>query len=115
MSGVLDERWIGRLVEATADLPPRPGLDTRVALVVGDDRVVLDITDGRVTGAVDGEARIELPLTPEQLDAVAFGELSLAVAYMRGDVKPVGPSGALAVLLEVVEDPATWTAWRSSE
>ena len=115
MSGDTDDSWVGRLMAGRATAPLRAGLDARVAVLVEDQRSVLRIRGGRVGVDESGdEAEAEVPLSASQAEAVATGELSLAVAYMRGDVKPVGSSGALAVFLEVVEDPATWTAWRPS-
>lgn len=115
----IDVQWAADLVAASATASPRPGLDARVAVTVGSESpVLLDIRDGRIVDATAAEAGrtdvdVEVPLSPEVFEAAATGELSLAVAYMRGDVKPVGSTGALAVFLEVVEDPTTWAAWRS--
>ena len=108
MSGASDDSWVARLIAGRASAPPRTGLDARVAVVVEDERSVLRIDDGRICVDDGAEVEVEVPLSAAQALAVAAGELSLAVAYMRGDVKPVGSSGALAVFLEVVEDPATW-------
>jgi alkyl sulfatase BDS1-like metallo-beta-lactamase superfamily hydrolase len=107
--------WLDRLRRAADAGPARAGLDARVALALdGADRAVLDIRDGRVAGVAEpgGEPEVELPLTAEQVDALAAGQVSLAVAYMRGDIKPVGSSGALAVLIEVLDEPDTWAALR---
>lgn len=106
--------WVEGLLAGSERVPPRAGLDARVALIVDGARTVLDIRDGRFAPVADGgaEPAVEVPLSAEQVDAIAAGELSLAVAYMRGDIKPVGSTGALAVLIEVVEDPATWAGLR---
>ena len=106
--------WVEGLLAGSERVPLRPGLDARVALTVDGARTVLDIRDGRFTpvAGTEGEPAVEVPLTGEQVEAIAAGALSLAVAYMRGDIKPVGSTGALAVLIEVVEDPATWAGLR---
>ena len=106
-----DAAWVERLAQASSGSAARPGLDARVAVALaGGPPAVLDIRDGRVAGIADGAAEVEVPLTAEQVQAFGGGEVSLAVAYMRGDVKPVGSTGALAVFIEVVDDPATWAA-----
>lgn len=105
----LDDAWVQALVHGSAGAPARPGLHADVALCVdGAERRVLEIRDGRVVGTTDDEAQVELPLTGAQLAALVAGELSLARDYMRGDVKPVGSSGALAVAVEVLDDERTW-------
>jgi putative sterol carrier protein len=107
----LSPEWEQRLVAGSGAAPARPGVDARVAVRLGTTvRRVLDIRDGRVVAVGDGdtEADVELPLTADQLSALAAGELSLARAYMRGDLKPVGSSGAVAVAVEVFEDDQTW-------
>ena len=107
-----DQGWVARVVEASSGAAARPGLDARVALAIDGDRAVFDIRDGRITAPAgpDAEPEVEVPLTAEQVAELAAGGVSLAVAYMRGDIKPVGSSGALAVLIEVVDEPATWQA-----
>lgn len=105
----LDDAWVQALVDGSADAPARPWLHARVGLCVdGGERRVLEILDGRVVGTTGGEAQVELPLTAAQLAALVAGEGSLARDYMRGDVKPVGSSGALAVAVEVLDDERVW-------
>lgn len=109
MSSPLPGDWVDRLVTGSARTPARPGLAATVAVCVGsDERVVLEIRNGQVVGTSDVEAQVELPLTAAQVEALTDGSLSLARAYMRGDVKPVGPSGAIAVVVEVFEADGTW-------
>lgn len=113
MSSPLPDGWVDRLVAGSARTPARPGLAATLALCVGpDEPTVLEIRDGQVVGTSDGEAQVELPLTAAQVEALADGTLSLARAYMRGDVKPVGSSGAIAVVVEVFEDDGTWLELR---
>jgi putative sterol carrier protein len=110
----LSADWITRLVEGSATAEARPGLDARIALCEGrTTRHVLEIRDGRIVDAgSEADADVELTLTGAQWLAVAAGELSLARGFMRGDVKPVGATGALAAALEVLEDPRTWSLLR---
>lgn len=102
--------WVEALVAGSAGGPARAGLDATVALAVGSaDPVVLDIGDGRILGPSGSEAQVVIPLTDEQFESLAAGTWSLATAYMRGDVKPVGSSGALLVAVEVLEDRRSWS------
>jgi hypothetical protein len=113
VTAALDQGWVERLVAGTTGVPARPGLDATVALTAGTaGRVVFEVRDGRVVGPSPGPADIEIPVTEEQLAGLEAGEVSLATAYMRGDIKPVGPSGALLVAVEVLEDPRTWSRFR---
>lgn len=110
----LSPEWCERLIAASSDAPTRAGLDARVALCLGSTtRRVLEIRDGRIVAVDEGDAAVELPLTAAQLEAIAAGQLSLARAYMRGDLKPVGSSGAVLVAVEVFEDGRTWQGLRA--
>ena len=105
----LSPEWCEQLLATSANTAPRPGLDARIALCLGSTtRRVLDIRGGQVVAVDEGEAEVELPLTAAQLEAIAAGRLSVARAYMRGDLKPVGSSGAVLVAVEVFEDERTW-------
>lgn len=85
----------------------RSGLPGRVVATLSLDgaETAIEIVDGRVTGAAPAdEAAVTVPLKSGQLSAFLAGDDSLARAYMRGDVKPVGSSGALLAVVEVLED-----------
>ena len=104
---VLGEAWVDRLVAASAGVEPAGARSAVVAVTIGKaEQAVLQIADGRVVGPGD-EAAIDLtiPTTAEQLAAFADGSESLARSYMRGDVKPVGSTGALLALVELLEAP----------
>ena len=96
---------VARLVAATAARRRPSGLTGLVAFGIGSKPVTLVFEDGQVLGATDAEPQAVLALTKKQFEAWATGELSLSVAYMQGDVKPVGSTGALLAALEVLDDP----------
>ncbi len=99
----LSEAWVEALVEASAEREGR--VSGTVELAVGKTRQARIVIDrGRVTGVHDAEADVRVPLTGAQLEAVFSGSESLAQAFMRGDVKPEGSTGALLALVELVED-----------
>lgn len=107
-AGVLNDAWIAGLVEASAGLADVAGHSGVVAVTIGkNQRAVLDIVDGRVVGrgSVDDVA-VTVPVTTAQLDDYTTGVASMATDYMRGDVKPVGSTGAFLALLELFENPA---------
>jgi hypothetical protein len=95
------------LVGATAERAGLPGRAV-VALTVDDDpQAVFEIVDGRVSGPADGDdVGVTVPLRSEQLASFVAGDDSLARAYMRGDVKPVGSTGPLLAVVELLEDGA---------
>lgn len=108
----LSEAWVAALVEASGD---RSGPSGLVAITIGKTkRAVLDIVDGCVVAdrscGTDGdaleadEADVTVPVTKAQLGALIQGEESLAQAFMRGDVKPVGSTGPLLALVDLFED-----------
>jgi hypothetical protein len=110
MAVALDEAWIEGLVEASgaAEAPvPRSAL---VAFTIGkSQRVALEIVDGRVVGpspAGDDEVDVSIPVTAQQLAGFADGSQSMSRAYMRGDLKPVGSTGALLAILALFDDPS---------
>lgn len=106
MSGIvaLSEEWVAAMVEASADRSA-PGASGVVAFAIGKTKqAVVEIVDGRVTGAVDDEPPVTIPLTAKQLSALVDGSESLAQAFMRGDVKPVGATGPLLAAVELFED-----------
>ncbi len=101
---------VARLVTATADRRRPSGLTGLVAFGIGSKPVTLVFEEGQVLGATETAPHAVLSLTKKQFEAWANGELSLSVAYMQGDVKPVGSTGALLAALEVLDDPAVRAA-----
>jgi len=99
----LNAEWVEALVEASSQ---RQGLSGVVAIAVGKtDRVVFEISGGRVVAAAEpGGAQVTIPVTADQLTSILDGTESLAQAFMRGDVKPEGSTGALLAAVELFED-----------
>lgn len=110
--GVLNEAWIAGLVEASAGLADGCGHSGVVAVTIGkSQQAVLDIVDGRVVGSGDADSvAVTVPVTTEQLEGYTTGAISMATDYMRGDVKPVGSTGAFLALLGLFENPSFRTA-----
>lgn len=103
----LSEEWVEALVTSSAKRDPVDGLDGVVTLALGKaTKVTLNIVSGRVAGQVDAVGDVEVPFTKAQLTAWADGELIPSVAYMKGDLKPTGPTGPFLALLAVMDDPA---------
>lgn len=104
----LDDAWLASVMEASADLDPAGTRSAVVAVTIGKtQRAVLDIVDGRVTGSGDDEAvEVTVPVTGEQLGTFVDGSASVARAYMMGDLKPVGSTGALLAFVELFENEA---------
>ena len=109
MKNKLGAPWVDALVSATADRSGGVGEPATVAITVGKtSSVVFTVADGRVVGAAEvevGDADVSVPVTMKQLDSLVAGTESLAQAYMRGDIKPVGASGPLLSVVELFEDP----------
>ena len=105
--GVLDDAWIKSLVTASAGLDAVGDSSAVVAFTIGKkQKAVLEIVDGRVTGAGEEEAvAVTVPTTTDQLAAFSTGTESFARSYMMGDVKPVGSTGALLAIIALFEDP----------
>ena len=98
------EQLAGAAVAASAGRSVA-GLSGVVALNLGKQAVGLEIVDGRVVGpASPGEAAVAVPLTGAQLSALVDGSLSMAQAFMKGDLKPEGATGPLLALIELFED-----------
>ena len=98
------DRFVELAVEASASRVPAPtsGL---VSLQVDGAPIGLEIVEGRVVGPGPvGEARVAVPLTGQQLRAIVDGSLSMAQAFMKGDIKPDGATGPLLALIELFED-----------
>jgi hypothetical protein len=100
----LSDAFVAAIVAASAGRLPTPGLDGVVSLSVGKTtRAVFRISAGRAIGPSEATPEVDIPLTKKQLQAWADGTLSLSVAYMKGDVKPVGASGPLLAALELLD------------
>ena len=81
------------------------GMSGVVAVNLDGQAVGLEIVDGRVVGAASPlEAPVTVPLTGTQLSAVLDGTVSMAQAFMKGDLKPEGATGPLLALIELFED-----------
>ncbi len=103
-SEAFSEEWVAELVEASAERVGVPGVSGIVGLGTGKKpKVVLQFSEGKVLGTSDAEPEVIIPIPDAQLDLWAQGELKLTVAYMKGDVKPVGSTGALLAALEVLD------------
>lgn len=102
----VDDRWIADLVAASADLDPADR-SAVVAVTIGkSQQAVLSIVEGRVVGSgADDDVAVTVPVTSEQLGSFVDGSASVAKAYMRGDLKPVGSTGAFLALVELFENP----------
>ncbi|MGB5756840.1 MAG: hypothetical protein WBM50_08000, partial [Acidimicrobiales bacterium] len=92
----LDEDWIAALVDASSAVG---GVGCRSAVVAfaiaKTQKAVLDIVEGRVVGRGEDDAvAVTIPVTAQQLAAFVDGSESVATSYMRGDLKPVGSTGA---------------------
>lgn len=103
-AAAFSDEWVNQLVAVTADRAGVPGVSGVVGLgTEKSPQVVLQFQEGKVAGPSQAEPEVVIPITQLQLDAWTRGELSLSVAYMKGDVKPVGSSGALLAALEVLD------------
>jgi hypothetical protein len=78
---------------------------TVVALTVGKSkRAVLRFEDGRIVGSADDDdVEVTIPFTAQQLEAMMAGRESMAQAYIRGDLKPEGSTGAFLAAVELFE------------
>ncbi len=102
----LSEAWVDAIIGASVDRPSTPGLNGVAAVTIGKTkRAVLEIVEGRAVAPTGADPEVEIPVTAKQIAAWADGELSLSVGYMQGDLKPVGPTGPLLAVLELLDDP----------
>lgn len=103
----LDDQWIAAVATASAEVDPGSCLSGVVAVAIGKkQQAVLNIVDGRVVGPGDADSiAVTIPVTADQLASFSDGSESMARAYMMGDVKPVGSTGALLGLIELFENP----------
>lgn len=103
----LSEDWVASVIDATQRAPTSSLSDRSavVALTVGkSNRAVLQFEHGRVVGlGDDDDVEVTIPFTAEQLDAMASGRESMAQAYIRGDLKPEGSTGAFLAVVELFE------------
>lgn len=111
MATTLDDAWVDALVAASGRAVAPSGRSAVAEFTIGKtQRAVVEIVDGRVVGPAtmgDGdEADISVPLTGPQLDSFVDGSESMSKAYMRGDLKPVGATGALLAVFALFDDPA---------
>lgn len=100
---------LGQLVEALTASSLKIGQPSdRSALVeVATGKktsVVVAIESGRVVGLSEDEAEVSVSTTLEQLRAYGDRSRSIAEDYMRGDIKPVGSTGAFLALVELFEN-----------
>ena len=103
----LSSDWVTSVIEASQRAEPSSLSDrsTVVAFTVGKSkRAVLHFEHGRVVDSRDDdEVEVTIPFTGEQLDAMMAGRESMAQAYIRGDLKPEGSTGAFLAVVELFE------------
>lgn len=102
----LDDALVAAMVDASAGLDDLGDAAATVAITIGKkQKVVLDISGGRVVGAGDeDQVAVTVPTTGAQLVALVEGTESVARAYMQGDLKPVGATGAFLPFVELFEN-----------
>lgn len=108
----LTEEWVEALVSASAaaaddQVGDRSGV---IELTIGKNRrAVVAMVEGRVVGPAVAEGDdidVSIPFSDDQLRGYLSGDESIAKAYIRGDVKPVGSSGPWLSFVELVESGA---------
>ncbi len=105
MTAPLSAEWVTSLVEASSQRTMVAGLDGVIELTIGKTTsTTVEIIDGRVVGESDKAAEVQVPFTKKQLEAWAEGQFGPSVAFMKGDLKPVGATGPLLALLAVLDD-----------
>lgn len=98
------EEWVAELVTATVGRDGVPGVSGQVGLGHGKTaKIVVEISEGKVLGVTNAEPEVIIPISKAQLEEWSEGQLSLTVAYMKGDLKPTGSTGALLAALEVLD------------
>ncbi len=103
----LDEAFVAALTEASGAVERPMPRSAAVEVTIGKtERAVVDVVDGRVVGSVDDDRQpdVSIPVTAAQLDDFVAGSDSMTQAYMRGDLKPVGSTGALLPMLALFDD-----------
>jgi putative sterol carrier protein len=108
----LADDWFDRLREGAHDLPRVEGASADVLLKVpktpaGDLRVRLVLTDGRIelteTDPSD-DPTLAVSCSYDVATAVARGDLSVSVAFMRGELKVDGDMAAMHRILPLTDD-----------
>jgi len=108
----LSADWIAALAEASAgagddQIGDRSGL---VEFKLGKkERAVVAFESGRFRGPDfdDGEVELSLPFAnADELSGYLSGRDSMLRAYIRGDFKPVGSTGVLLSVIELIESGA---------
>lgn len=104
----LSDEWVDDLIAASAAVEPVCDRSAVVEFTIGKKtRAAVEIAGGRFAGpAADAEPAVSLPTTAAQLATFVDGSASMARAYMQGDLKPVGSTGALLAVVALFEDPA---------
>ena len=106
----LTEEWTAAVIAAAeaADSPIRGDISGTVAFAIGKKRQAsVALSEGRLGPADDGEVDLTLPFaSDEELAAYLSGEQSVVKAYIRGDFKPVGSTGVLIPMIELIESGA---------
>ncbi len=64
-------------------------------LKVGKEKVGLELKPTGIEAVEVSEPDVKISMTTEQFAQISNGELSLAKAYMRGDIKPEGSTRAV--------------------
>ena len=101
--------FVDELIALSSGREVIPGLSGDVGLGVGSKvdasnvSAVVSIVDGRATGTTDRDPDVVVGLSKKQVPEWLDGSLVLAEAYMKGDLKPVGASGALFAALELLD------------
>lgn len=118
----LDDVWVDAVAAASQEAEVTVPGSGVVAFTIGKTKqATLRITDGRVTGPVDGgddggdgvEPDATIPVTAAQLGSFCDGSESMSRAFMRGDLKPVGAIGALLPVFALFDDAAFRAALES--
>ena len=123
MSAYLSPEWRSEVASLLSGLPPEAGgFSGRVRWTVskapgGDaaftwvwrDGVVVEVHDGAEAGGAEPD--VELTMSYPDHRALTTGEVSPAVAYMRGRLKAAGHSGKVLAMLERTAQPAFVAAW----
>lgn len=124
---LIDENWLNAinsaLVEAhsTTCKPNNPAEPTdQVELVVSGTKGGKVATrwslenawlhSVRVALPDEEPATLTMPIKAAELQSLLAGELDPAVAFMRGDLKPEGPTGSLLEFLAALNRPETKAA-----
>lgn len=119
VAGSASAPWAGAAAAATVRHPPA-GADSGLQFVVVDGGTETArwwvSTEGSSPRGEVGHlpsAAVTVTFTTDDLAAVAEGRLSVAVGYMRGDVKVEGPTAPTLAFLAWTADPS-FAAWRSA-